>query len=498
MALAIRGAATLKPEIRLAQALSEYEAILNDDEKASFRRLRAGKPPIPSDVMKLTADIDRDNSQRWGRRCVGPRLTSILTSVQQFTTIVDFVIGGSQCLIAGAIWGTLKTTLQLAVGFASFFDDLSALYMQIGRNAPRLQDYGALYAGAPRLQRALCEYFCIVVNICHKAVLFIRRRFVAQLSTAVFKPFKTEFSPLVTQLTNLAEAIREEASLASEQEFQLERQDASAFRTLLSSRSTQAIQAARKRASYKTQLRFLDACSTFDYQAPWKRARKAGLSTQILAENTYKQWIEDSASSALWCTGKLGCGKTVSTATLVEETIVRFPEASVAHFFCNHDNLESLKVKTIIGTLVRQLLTYVDPEKFDSIHHHDLSTMDEETMVGHFGRLTSAADRRLFVFVDGLDECDEVDLKTLLRCLEKMMQLHHLHVFCLSRPDVADKFQALLSPKYKISFLEENPEIARYIDIALEDCLQSGSLCLGNPELIMTIREKLLQGCQGM
>ncbi|KAJ9609751.1 hypothetical protein H2200_006079 [Cladophialophora chaetospira] len=499
MALAVRGAAPLKPEIRLAQALSEYEAILNDDEKASFRKLRAGKPPVPSDVMKLTADIDHDNSQRWGRRCVGPRLTSMLESVQQFTTVADIIVGGSQCLIASAIWGTIKMALQLAVGFSSFFDKLSELCMQIGRSAPRIQDYGALYLAAPRLQRALCEYFCTVVVICHKAVLFTKRRFATQLSNAVLKPFNSEFGPPRTQLIELAEAIREEASLVSKQELQLERQDASAFRAMFSSTSKQEMQAAQKRRSHKLKLRFLDACSTFDYQVLWRRARKAGTSTWILEEDAYKQWVAESASNVLWCTGKLGCGKTVSTATLVQETIIRYPEAIVAHFFCSYDNSESLKARLIVGTIVRQLLNNVDPESFNDIDIHDLSSLDEETMVALLCRLTSSAGRRMFVFVDGLDECEDVELQALLESLDNMVQSHHrLHVFCSSRPDIAIKVRTLLRPGYKISSSEHNPEIADYIDAALDDRLQSGSLCLGNPSLIITIRDKLLQECQGM
>ena len=102
MALASRAAAPLKPEIRLAQALSEYEATLSDGERTVFRKLRSGAPPTVSDVIKLTAEIDRKNSCR--RSCYfRPRFTNILEALQQFSTIVDTIIGGSQSLIASVI-----------------------------------------------------------------------------------------------------------------------------------------------------------------------------------------------------------------------------------------------------------------------------------------------------------------------------------------------------------------------------------------------------------
>ncbi|KIW89818.1 uncharacterized protein Z519_09247 [Cladophialophora bantiana CBS 173.52] len=159
MALAVRSAAPLQPETRLAQVLSKYEALLADGEKTRFRDQQSERPPTVSDVMKLTDEIDRNHSRRRSRRCFGPRLISVLEAVQQFSAIIDAIIGGSQSLIASAIWGTLKLTLQLACGFASYFDNLSALFMQIGRNSPRIQDYGVLYPKSPRLQVAVSNYF---------------------------------------------------------------------------------------------------------------------------------------------------------------------------------------------------------------------------------------------------------------------------------------------------------------------------------------------------
>lgn len=96
MALALRNAAPLKPEIQLAQAVSVFEASLVADQKSKFRVYHGQSPPDVNDVMRLTAQIDKENSRRKSRRCVGPRLTNVLQSVQQFSTVVDVIIGGSQ------------------------------------------------------------------------------------------------------------------------------------------------------------------------------------------------------------------------------------------------------------------------------------------------------------------------------------------------------------------------------------------------------------------
>lgn len=114
MALSLAQAAPLKPEIKLAQALSEFEAVLPDDQKTKLRTYRGQSPPNSTDVIRFTAEIDRDAGRnRRSRQCVGPRLTNVLNAVQKFSTVVDSIVGSSQSQIAGAIWGTLKISLQV-------------------------------------------------------------------------------------------------------------------------------------------------------------------------------------------------------------------------------------------------------------------------------------------------------------------------------------------------------------------------------------------------
>ena len=114
MALPLAKAAPLKPQIKLAQALSEFEAVLPDDQKITLRTYRGQSPPTPTDVTRFTAEVDRDAGRnRKSRQCVGTRLTNVLHSVQQFSTIADIIVGSSQSQIAGAVWGTVKISLQV-------------------------------------------------------------------------------------------------------------------------------------------------------------------------------------------------------------------------------------------------------------------------------------------------------------------------------------------------------------------------------------------------
>jgi hypothetical protein len=119
MFTALSTASRLKPEIRLAQAVSQFEANLSSQQKATFRTYRSqlkDSPPAPGDVMRLTAEIDYQVSRNIScRRCFGPRLTNFLYAVQQFAAIGDVMIGGSQNLIACGVWSLVRMSLLVCI-----------------------------------------------------------------------------------------------------------------------------------------------------------------------------------------------------------------------------------------------------------------------------------------------------------------------------------------------------------------------------------------------
>ena len=112
MSLALAGASTLKPELRLAQAISEFEAILSQKQKAEIRN--HGQAFDVDDIMRLTAEIDRESTAKADerRRCYGPRVTSFLESLHQFAGTIDIAIGGAvQNRTASSVWAVVRFSL---------------------------------------------------------------------------------------------------------------------------------------------------------------------------------------------------------------------------------------------------------------------------------------------------------------------------------------------------------------------------------------------------
>lgn len=106
MSSAAASTATLKPEIRLAQAVSVFEADLTNKEKTEYRKDIA---PEASDVMRFIAQFDRVTRQsQKGFRVYGLRLANFLDGVHIFAMNGYVGIGGIQNTVSWAVWSLVK------------------------------------------------------------------------------------------------------------------------------------------------------------------------------------------------------------------------------------------------------------------------------------------------------------------------------------------------------------------------------------------------------
>ena len=111
MALVLTSPARVDPEIGLAQALLEYEAVLDRDQRARYKSTAV--VPSTDAVIALTGEIDALNSRRRSR-CVATRLVSFLDSVQQFSNIVETLVTINPTS-AALIWSAVKLTLLVSL-----------------------------------------------------------------------------------------------------------------------------------------------------------------------------------------------------------------------------------------------------------------------------------------------------------------------------------------------------------------------------------------------
>lgn len=180
------------------------------------------------------------------------------------------------------------------------------------------------------------------------------------------------------------------------------------------------------------------------------------------------------------------------------------PTDVTAFFFCRFDESESLKAKTITGSVIRQLVSDLPLNAFRAFNQESTN----ETNIFSFLKDTLNPNRQYFIMLDGLDECGKTQVKEVADMFHELLLFPHLRIklFWSSRPNVANwlprRFQAQQS--IDLETVENQSRVAcdirKFIHITLEGWLEGETpeLQINDPNLIITILDCLEKGAQGM
>jgi ankyrin repeat protein len=361
--------------------------------------------------------------------------------------------------------------------------------MDVGRSAPRYQTIALLYPRSTRLQSHLTEYFIVVVGFCHYLYKFGQKstvqQFTSSLSDARFKAFHDE-------LDKWAISIKEQMDVNEAQEI-------SGVRAL-----TKGIfKATSQQQRHANNMRVLDFCSIYDHETAWKQIRKVGNTSLYTQQAEYREWRDDLSSCTLLYTGKLGSGKSVLLANIVDDLSLfsKKERPLVAYFFCKHDVPDSLQARTIIGSLVRQLLRTVADLSLLAKSCEDTHRTGDTKQVLEMLLEGFPSNVKAYFVLDSLDECDNEEKEILVQAIQMIQKKLKVLVCASFRQEPNKGLQWIIKqlPATRIvSIPDNNPDIETFIKTDLERCLRQERLTIRDPALILYIQDALSQGSQGM
>jgi hypothetical protein len=182
----------------------------------------------------------------------------------------------------------------------------------------------------------------------------------------------------------------------------------------------------------------------------------------------------------------------------------------VAYHYCDYADNVSLEPAFILGALLQALLQgYEIPDEVGhliALHYRDGERTPETNEV--FQILLQAVYwfQSVILVIDGIDEVDEPDRNTILKCLKTLMSCPgvSVKVFVTSRED--KDVLPILSPLPEACFRVHVPESATtksiycYVRDSVESMLYARRLAInpGNLELKMEVIRKLTVGARGM
>ncbi|KAI6747494.1 hypothetical protein HG530_015874 [Fusarium avenaceum] len=512
--------ASAGPRESLEHAINDFQTILTDDQRRKLSNI--GAIQDPDTVRIFTAQLDRESQLRKGRGIAG-RLSSILQSVQRFSTVVDTFVS-SRPEIAALVWGSVKLAMLIAVNYTSYFESLSALFMELSNQCPRFAEYQALYTTSTRLQKVLCDFHAAIIRCCKHVVEAIQRPWQKQLRVAFFQSFEQEFEPDVSDIRRMGKNVKDEINLAKAQTDrqdqmleEKEREAASKQRSKLRKfipkveselDTIKKLQMQRStRGSIKERHRLLDSLSSHKYELPFQEARKKhqhSTAEWIITTQEFIRWYEGTGSALLWCSGKIGSGKTILCANVINHVLIeKNRNDCVVFFFLQYDNSDSLTAETIIRSIIRQS---VDATTLPEQIEHQLRKLDRKHFVplqdwAFLLRQTIENSGIFFVFIDGLDECDAAERRALLDVLLSLVtDTLGLRVFITSRDSVLVDLKSRFSYMEHASMTPVNlvSDIRIYVEASLQERLRNGDLVLEDPRLLNHIRDTLTRHADGI
>jgi ankyrin repeat protein len=395
----------------------------------------------------------------------------------------------SQCFLQAPSSYSITDRPQSIVNLSTYIDKLSSLFMKVGCSAPRYQTIALLYPRSRKLQSYLSEYFIVVVGLCRYLFKFGQKSTVQQFTSSLSD---THLDTFRADLDRWAISIKEQMDVS-------EAEESSGSRAL----TRDMFKSASYQQRHATNMLVLDFCSTYDHEMTWKQIRKAGNTTLHTQQAEYQEWKDGSLSSTLLYTGKLGSGKSVLLANIVDDLSLSSEKERplVAYFFCKHNIPESLQARTIIGSLARQLLrTVADLSVSAKICEYTHSTGDTEKVLETLFQGFSS-NLKVYLVLDGLDECDDEERPALVQAIRKIQQKLTVLVCASFRKEPNKGVQLItnqLLATRTISIPHDNPDIDAFIEADLDRCLRQELLTIGDPTIILEIQDALSKGSQGM
>ena len=176
---------------------------------------------------------------------------------------------------------------------------------------------------------------------------------------------------------------------------------------------------------------------------------------------------------------------------------------AMAYHYCDDAVERSLDATNILGTLIKQLLSKgpIPSDVEDKIqeYYEDGSRIPDVTEMASILDSVSRPLSRIFLVIDGLDECEKDQWIVLLPVIERLARRlpQTIKIFITSRENV--EITAKLEGHHRISMSQDkvDKDIAGFVHHIVKHKLESGEMRIKTPTLETEVTRALVEGARG-
>ncbi|KAG4268206.1 hypothetical protein FPRO04_12598 [Fusarium proliferatum] len=489
----------------LQNAINSFRTVLTPEQLAEFECIQS--VPDTDAVLVFTAELDLRRQNQRGKS-IASRLFPVLQAVHSFTSVIDTFVS-SNPTIAALVWGSVKMTMRIMLSAASYYEAFVELCMELGKICPRFEQYQALFPASERLQDALCTFNASIIQCCRHVIAIPKssRGWTSPLNPlnpSFWQSFQQAFESDLQKLRDDSKNVDKEIRLAADQS-QNRHNELQRIENEQANRSRRFLSRFESRTRYDfDKMHRLQMIRNDELETRQKRYPKSA--EWIFNTDEFKRWVNGNTPNLLWCSGKMGSGKSIISASVIDYLLTHRSSAQshVTFFFSRFDDSESMRAETVLRAIARQLITIQDVSG-DAKQALETIQKAQEDILSKVSRLLtlllSRKGPQSWVILDGIDECQKEERQIVIKVLTSLLDDGaNAKLFTTSRDHATSTFKEDYVNIEQISMncSAAQDGMTQLVDQAVQKCLDAEELLVGDQTLINEIKNTLAKHADGM
>ncbi|EHK25608.1 ankyrin repeat protein, partial [Trichoderma virens Gv29-8] len=262
----------------------------------------------------------------------------------------------------------------------------------------------------------------------------------------------------------------------------------------------------------------LERISSYDHNRIHRRLsrkRLVGTTQWFLNHPDFTAWIQGEENFNLWCSGKIGSGKTMIATAVIEAAKYRFSgtQSPTVFFYCDYEHNDGLDASYIVSSLIKQICEFLHkaPGNYPEEIVQDLERFfgsrrippDFDNLQDVFAKLFDAAPDTVYI-IDGIDALSEEHASQLLKLVQRLFccpsPAKRSRILLLSRDQIPGyiNIHTFIHGIRQISTSKNiTQDIETYIETIILDKMMYRKLT-DDDELLEEVKKKLLADSSDM